>query len=186
MFSSSHPKDRLQSTATAGVWLSSAVLILLVTVIGFFTWTSLTDGHELSRLLTDQLDLNGPAPLLSNLQATVLTAIWLITDVIALFMLMHIRTLFIGIRRRGIFTDQTARRLRRIGWLLFAIGPINIFASMGATMLLGYWRDPTALHGSISLEDGDFYAMVIGLVIVAVGHIMVDATRIETENRAFV
>ncbi len=186
MLSSLHPKDRLQTTATAGVWLSSAVIALLITIIGFFTWTSLTDGNELSRLLTDQLELNGPAPLLNSTQATLLTAIWLITDIIALIMLLNIRILFIGIRRLGIFTDQTARRLRRIGWLLFAIGPLNVFVNMGASMLLGYWRDPTALHGSISLDDGDFYAMVIGLVIVAVGHIMVDATRIETENRAFV
>ncbi|MGC1496414.1 MAG: DUF2975 domain-containing protein [Sulfitobacter sp.] len=186
MFSSLRPKDRLQTTATAGIWLSTAVLALLITVIGFFTWTSLTDGNELSRLLNDQLGLSGPAPLLNNMQAMVLTAVWLITDIIALFMLVQIRSLFLGIRRRGIFTDQTARRLRQIGWLLFAIGPINVIVNMGASMLLGFWRDPTALHGSISLDDGDFYAMVIGLVIVAVGHIMVDANRIETENRAIV
>lgn len=178
--------DRLHRTATAGVWLSTLVLFLLLGVLTFFVTTSLTDGDELSRLLTDQLGLTSPAPLLNSAQAFGLTLLWMITDVLALIMLVQIRTLFIGIRRRGIFTDQTARRLRRIGWLLFAIGPGNVLVNAGVSMLLGYWRDPTGFHLSISVDDGDFYAMVIGLVIVAVGHIMIDANRIESENRAFV
>ncbi|WP_299879762.1 DUF2975 domain-containing protein [uncultured Sulfitobacter sp.] len=178
--------DRLQTTATLGVWLTTAVLILLSGVIAFFLWTALTDSGEAARLLADQLGMNDPAPFLSIPQALLLTLLWLISDVVAFIMLLQIRALFVGIRARGIFTTQTAERLRRIGWLVFIIAPVGVLVNMCASMLLHHWRDPTGLHGSISMSDGDFYAMVIGLVIVAVGHIMVDATRLDAENRAFV
>jgi len=97
-----------------------------------------------------------------------------------------VRRLFAGIRARGVFTDKTAQRLRRTGWLVFAIGPASVVVNAAATMLMSLWRDTGALRGSVSISDADIYAMVVGLVIVAVGHIMVDAARLEAENRAFV
>lgn len=177
---------RLHSTATAGVWLTTAVLVVLIGVIGFFFWTSLTDSDALARLLSDQLDLDGPAPLLGTGQAVLVLVLWLVSDLMALLMLLQARALFVGIRARGIFTEATARRLRRIGWLVFAIGPVAVLMNMFTSVLLNHWRDPTGIHGALAIDDTDFYAMVLGLVIVAVGHIMVDATRLDAENRAFV
>lgn len=182
----SNPADRLQTTATVGVWLTSAVLILLSGVILFFLWTALSNSGEAARILAGQLSMDEPAPMLSVPKALLLTLLWLITDAVAFVMLLQIRALFVGIRARGVFTTMTAERLRRIGWLVFVIAPLGVLVNMCASMLLHHWRDPTELHGSISMSDGDFYAMVVGLVIIAVGHIMVDASRLDAENRAFV
>lgn len=180
------PYDRLQITSMWGVWLTSLVLVLLSGVICYVLWTSLSDPDGLSRLLSDQLEMMGPAPLLSTGQAMGLTLLWLLTDFLGLVMLLQTRALFSGIRAMGIFTHTTAQRLRRIGWLVFALGPASVAMHMGSTALLSYWRDPTGLDVTLNIDDSDFYAMVIGLVIVAVGHIMVDATRIDAENRSFV
>lgn len=180
------PIDRLQSTANIGIWLTTLVLILLAGVIGYTVWTALSDSDGAARFLSDQLDMAHPIPLLNVPQALLLVAVWLITDIIALAFLWQTRQLFKGIRARGIFTTDTARRLRRIGWLVFAIGPASVVLNLGCTMLMRYWQDPTRLGGSVAIEDADFYAMVVGLVIVAVGHIMVDATRLDAENRSFV
>jgi hypothetical protein len=186
MPSSPSARDRLLTTATWGVWLTTLVLALLVGVIVYFLWTSLSDSDALSRLLMEQLELLGPAPLLGTGQAVTLTVMWLLTDVIGLLMLLQTRALFAGIKRRGAFTDQTGVRLRTVGWLVFALGPVSVVINAGCAMLMNYWRDPTGLSTDISISDGDLYAMVIGLVIVAVGHIMVDATRLDAENRSFI
>lgn len=186
MPSQSAPHSRLLSTATWGVWLSTLVLALVCGVIVYFLWTAASDSDALARLLSDQLDLTAPAPLLMRWQALTVSLCWLLTDFLAVLMLLKTRALFAGIRRKGVFTDQTARRLRAIGWLVFALGPVSVVINAGCTALLGFWRDPTGLSMSIGIEDADLYAMVIGLVIVAFGHIMVDATRIDAENRSFV
>ena len=186
MFEFNSPADRLQRAARWGVWLTSLVLVLLLGVLAFFLWTSLSDSDALSRLLSEQLELHGPAPLLNTAQAVTLTLLWQLTDIVAVVMLVQTRALFAGIRRRGVFTDTTALRLRRIGWMVFTLGPASVLVNGASTVLINHWRDPTGVHGALSVSDGDLYAMVIGLVIVAVGHIMVDATRIDAENRSFV
>jgi tetrahydromethanopterin S-methyltransferase subunit E len=181
-----NPANRLQITAKIGVFLSTFVMALLCLMIAYMMWQAIADPDHLSIIMSDQLDLLAPAPLLGTVQALLLTAFWITTDLIALSFLGQTRSLFIGIRRCGVFTTATALRLRRIGWLVIAIGPVSVVVNLCATMMLGYWRDPTTLTGSIEISDSDFYAVVVGLVIVAVGHIMVDAARLDAENRAFV
>jgi hypothetical protein len=180
------PLARLKTTAKAGVWLSTFVLLILMSVIGYMVWKAVADPDQLSRIMTDQLGLMSPAPLLERPQALSLTALWLLTDMIAIAFLWQTRALFLGIDAHGICTQTTARRLRRIGWLVFAIGPASVVINLLSTMLLGFWRNREKLSGSIEISDTDFYAMVVGLVIVAVGHMMVDAARLDAENRAFV
>jgi len=180
------PAARLHRTANWGIWLASAAMAVLAVFIGYMLWTALRDADGLARMLTGELDLPGPAPLLGRLQALGVTVLWLVTDVIGFALMWQVRRLFAGIRARGVFTDKTAQRLRRTGWLVFAIGPASVVVNAAATMLMSLWRDTGALRGSVSISDADIYAMVVGLVIVAVGHIMVDAARLEAENRAFV
>lgn len=186
MTSIAPPSLRLLNTAQWGVWLSACVALLLSAVIGYFLWLALSDPDGAARLLVDQLDLNGHAPLLSRTQALLAAGLWLLTDLLALAMLVQSCALFAGIRANGMFTLQTASRLRRIGWLVFALGPASVVVNALTSILINHWRTPGGLHGDLSIEDVDFYAMVVGLVIVAVGHIMVEATRIDTENKAFV
>lgn len=54
------------------------------------------------------------------------------------------------------------------------------------TLLLGLWQAPARVNIEIGVDDADLYAAVLGLVIVALGHMMVDATAIDAEICAFV
>lgn len=177
---------RLQTTAKVGAWLTTLVLVLLSCLIAFFLWTALSDSNHAAYLLTDQLDLTDDAPQISTLQALLVTALWLVTDAVAFAMLWQTRALFLGIRAKGVFTLPTARRIRNIGWLVFIIGPLSVVINAACILLLGLWQDPSGVNIEIGLDDADLYAAVLGLVIVALGHMMVEATAIDAENRAFV
>lgn len=178
--------SRLFRTASWGIWITTIVMCILIGIICFFLYKALIDPDHLSRMMADQVDLAGASPLLSRGQALGMTTFWLASEIIAFVMLFKTRALFYGIRSDGIFTDLNARRIRHIGWIVLALAPVSILVDTGTIFLLRRWRDVTDVHIDISLSDGDLYALVVGLVLVALGHIMVDATRIHAENRAFI
>ena len=116
---------------------------------------------------------------------------WLMTDALGLWLCCVAFALFKGFRDFGVFTLETSLRLRKIGWIIFAFSPVNILSSAFGTMLVSCLyncadgiQDNVRL--SVSLDDTDVYAVVIGLLIVAVGHVFVEAVRLSEENEAFV
>ena len=84
------------------------------------------------------------------------------------------------------FTIGTGRRLRRIGLILLAIAPVNILSFTLGGMVISAWATGDSLHGAVAIEDGDLYAIVVGLVITATGHMMLEAQRLSEENQSFV
>lgn len=186
MFDTSDRHTKIAATARAGVWFSTLTLSLAFIFMGYFLALSISDPDRLGATLADQLTL-GAAPALSLAQALLASALWLITDMMGVAMMLLIRQLFAGIRDgSGIFTEITALLLRRIGWVLVLIAPASMIVNSATGTLLRYWADPTGLSITLTFEDADMYAIIVGLVLVAFGHIMVDAARLAEENKAFV
>ena len=99
--------------------------------------------------------------------------------------------LFRGFRRGGVFNLQSALRLRKIGWIIFALAPVSMLSealgTLAVTCLSNCGNDiADDVRISVSFDDTDVYALVIGLLIVAVGHIFVEAVRLSDENEAFI
>lgn len=186
MYETDQTAARITRLAHIGIWLSTAAAGLALTVIFYFAATALSDPSMLARELSAQLGLDPVVTTLSQGQAASVTALWLVVDVLGVVLLMSVRQLFVGIRKMGLFTHVSAMQLRRIGGLLLAMAPISILLNAATGTLMQYWAKPTGLRIEISLEDADVYAVVIGLVIVAVGHIMVLAARMSDDHRAIV
>ncbi len=116
---------------------------------------------------------------------------WLMTDVLGLWLCCVAFALFKGFRDFGVFTRDAAQRLRKIGWIIFAFSPVSIFSGgVGTVAVSCLYNCADGIEDnvrlSVSLDDTDVYAIVIGLLIVAVGHIFVEAVRLSEENEAFV
>lgn len=177
---------KIQRTATIGIWLSTGAVAVALTVIFYFLATAFSDSDMLARELSAQLDLDPALTQLPTSHAVLAAALWLVMDVIGVVLLMTVRQLFVGIKTIGIFTPQSALQLRRIGWMLFALGPVSIILNALTGTLMQYWANPNSLSIEIALEDTDVYAIVIGLVIVAVAHIMVSAAQLSEDHKAIV
>jgi len=94
--------------------------------------------------------------------------------------------LFAAYKRGEIFTLRSAKRLNLIGWLIFALAPLSILTNLVGKAIYMRWIDPTDITVSLQFEDGDFYAVVFGLLIVIVSHVMKQAIAISEENKEFV
>ncbi len=108
------------------------------------------------------------------------------SDLVGMLMLVVSYKLFRGVRGEGVFTLDVGKRLRRIGGLLLAIVPVSIVSNTLAVMVLSLANPAGHRIVRVSVGDSDVYAVIIGLLLLIVGHIMVEAVRIADENKAFV
>lgn len=105
---------------------------------------------------------------------------------IFIFALWTAYRLFADYARGEIFTELAASRLSRIGWAVVAMSPSSTLVDTLSTIVLTINNPPGQRHVSITLDATDLIAIVGGLVLVAVGRIMLEATRVAEENRQFV
>lgn len=178
--------DKIQFTARIGIWCSTAALCLLVAASGYVIWMALSDTPAFVREVQLELDLTGEGPDLSTGQALIVALAWLATYAVGGLMIWTIRAMFTGIRRDGVFTLDTARRIRRIGWLFFSLFPASTLVVTAEVAMMTYWNDRSELVMMVGLEEADIYSILLGLVLVALGHIMTNAVQISNENKAFV
>lgn len=113
------------------------------------------------------------------------------TDVLGFWFCCVAYALFKGFRVDGVFTLKAALRLRKIGWLIFVLAPVSILSELLGILALTCLSNcgnaiADDVRITLSLNDTDVYALVIGLLIIAVGHIFVEAVRLSEENEAFV
>lgn len=187
MFENLDRQKKIAATARAGVWFSTLALCLALLFAAYFIFLSLNDPQKLGQELAGELELDIGSLRLTTASALLASMIWLTTDFMAVAMVLLIRQLFAGIRKgTGIFTQQTAIRLRRVGWVLVMIVPVSAIVDGVAGAILRYWAEPTSIVFGVGFKDGDVYAVILGLMLVALGHIMVDAAHLAEENKAFV
>jgi len=180
------PLDRVRRLSAVGIWVSTASIIVAAVAllyIGF--WMILRDPFYETALIED-LAIDAYVDQLTLMQAIAGTTLWGAADLVAIAMLWTVRSLFQGFLNDGVFSVLSTTRLRRIGLLLLFLGPVSIISETLGGMLLTFWHTGDSVHGAISIDDGDIYAIVIGLVITAVSHIMLEAARLLEENQSFV
>ena len=141
--------------------------------------------------LLDEMGINDIVSELSFATRVIGVFFWLLTDALGLWFCCVAFLLFRGFCTQGVFTLDAALRLRKIGWLVFALAPVNIFSELIAVLALTCLSNcgneiADDVRITLSLNDTDVYALVIGLLIVAVGHIFVEAVCFPDENNAFV
>ncbi len=112
--------------------------------------------------------------------------LWFFTFALGAVLLWHARALFLGVRRQGVFVDQTAKRLTIIGWIVVALAPADILSTTAISWVVRALNPDKGIQLIFAVDDGDIYAVVVGLVIVVLGRIMTEAIRLYRENGEFV
>ncbi len=177
---------RLGRTAFWGQITVSLALALLVGVMSYYAWLLVADPSDTARQLATATDAKLSE---SNAEGSFLwtaSLAWVGSDIIGLLILSTAFQLFAGYRRGEVFVTRAAVRLRRIGALLIAIGPVSILGEMLCVALLTAGNAPGERQLTFVIDDSDVYAIVIGLIVMAVGHIMTEALRLSEENQSFV
>jgi len=172
--------------ARFGEWAANFGLFLLVAVVFYVLYQAVTGTLDPNQGFELDLDINEFVATLSGAKLWVIALITSVQDILGFVLFLTVRALFIGIRTMGVFVQSTARRLRIIGWTVFAMAPASILAELISTGLTRWWADHSELTVHISISDTDVYAVVIGLLLVVVSQIMLEAIRIYDENGAFV
>jgi len=172
--------------ARFGEWAANFGLFLFVAVAAYVLYQTMSGSVDQNQGFGLDLDINEFVATLSGVKLWAIALITSVQDILGFVLFLTVRALFIGIRTMGVFVQSTARRLRIIGWTIFAMAPANILAELISTALTRWWADHSELTVHISITDTDVNAIVIGLVLVIVSHIMLEAIRIYDENGAFV
>ncbi|HGG65427.1 MAG TPA: DUF2975 domain-containing protein [Rhodobacteraceae bacterium] len=169
-----------------GEWAASLALLMMVALLAYIFYQLTTQTFEITDDIRNALELGAEFNGFSGFQTGAILAVQLTSLMLGMVMIFTIRRLFIGIRKIGVFVPQTARRLRIIGWVIIAMAPVSILSEFVVYALVQMWANSNLAAMQLSFDDTDVYAIVIGLVLVVVGHIMLEAIRIYDENGAFV
>ena len=181
--------EKISRLAGFGMVASSvgiAVLCMLFGAMALYLF-GLIEGFD----LVTELGLSDIVATLDFKGRAVALFFWLMTDALGLWFCCIAFALFRGFRDSGVFTLEASLRLRRIGWIIFALSPVRILSrALGSGAVSCLYNCGDAIKDnvriSVSIDDTDIYAVVIGLLIVAVGHIFIEAVRLSEENEAFV
>ncbi len=176
---------KLQRLSRLSVWISAAAIALASGVLIYLFWGIASGNAGFMEKLLKEIGVPGDVPPLNPAMRWLIGLIWISPDILGLVFLIQVHALFRGFLNSGVFTIATPRRLRRIGLIILSLAPVSIFAET-LDILLITLSQRNQINLSISLEDSDVYAIIVGLVITAASHIMLEASRLADENQAFI
>jgi hypothetical protein len=101
---------------------------------------------------------------------------------VLLYLLHQAYQLFDAYRRGLVFTDTAPLRLRRIGLCMVALGVLRPVTATALGVLLTL-ANPSGQHIlAIGVSIDDYMIAACGGLVLAIGHVLVEAKRIADEN----
>ncbi|MEM6339853.1 MAG: DUF2975 domain-containing protein [Pseudomonadota bacterium] len=178
--------EKILRTASIGMWASTIAAGIWLFIIFYYLYFAQTDPDWLAAEVRNSLEGDNLPETWSRSKATLFSIPMLATTILEVITLLNIRRMFIGVRRKGVFTIETASTLKRIGWLVIALAPVGIFAAVWTNAIAHFTTDPIHISVKLGVNNSDLQAIVIGLVVLSVGHMMMSAVEMKQENAAFV
>jgi Protein of unknown function (DUF2975) len=102
------------------------------------------------------------------------------------WMLYQAYELFDSYRLGRVFTDEAPIRLRRIGLSLMALALVRPITATLLGVVLTLSNSPGQRILSIGIGIDDYMIAAIGGLMLAIGHVMVEAKRLADDNRQIV
>ena len=101
---------------------------------------------------------------------------------VTLYALFNLQKLF-GLYATGqVFTSETVRCFRNMGWALIIMMPVNILFHSALSVLLSFDHPAGERMLAVSLSSNHLGMAIVGTVIVIISWVMAEATRIAQEN----
>ncbi len=172
----------------AGIAEIAAILALIALELAFFYigYLAFVGGPEFDAMLRSEVITQAMLQDLSVTTRRLTFFVNMIPMAIGMVGLFMAQLLFRGYRKGQIFTTGAAETLTCIGWSVVLLGPAYMLANTLTVLLLTMHSGPGARQLNLSMDEGDVFAIVFGLLIVVVGRILAEAAKIADENKSFV
>jgi Protein of unknown function (DUF2975) len=113
-------------------------------------------------------------------------AISMIPMTVLFYMLYQAYALFDAFRVGDVFNAETPVRLRRIGLCMMSLALLRPLTAMLLGLALTWANPPGQRILAVTFSIEDFMVAIFGGLVLAIGHVMVEATRLAEDNRQFV
>ena len=206
--------DKIRSLAYTAQVIAIIGIVLIIGLMMKSFYTAIIDPDELGEIMSFVRENIGESPDFKDAVANgiisyplprsytlefraIFFVIPLLSSFLGLYALLYALRLFRGYRGGNIFTETSANRLVRIGWLVVLIAPVTsleeywilkaiLITPSPVSILTNYNGHDLTLISIVGVDELDAFAIVIGLLIVLVGRILSEATKISEENRSFI
>jgi len=173
---------RLARLSQAMMWVTTVGigLIVVLTVLGFLIpdWTR--------NALLARLGQVGTALPLTPAARLVAAAIFAVPVGVMLWGLWQVRALFRDFAEGRVFTENAARHLQMFGVAVLAQAPLGPLTATLLALALSLANSQGERLLLITFSLNDYFALIIGGVLVAVATVMREAARLAEENAGFV
>jgi hypothetical protein len=105
---------------------------------------------------------------------------------VMLYGLLNVRALFRELGRGRVFTGQAARHLQIFAATVLAQAPLGPLTSAALSVAVSMTDETGARMHAITFSLHDYYALLVGGVLLAVATVMREAARLSDENASFV
>lgn len=173
---------RLARLSRAMMWVTTIGigLIVVLSVVGFLIpdWTR---NALLARL--GQIGASLPLTPSTRLAAAAILAV---PVGVMLWGLWQVRALFRDFALGRVFTEAAARRLQLFGVAVLVQAPLGPLTATMLALALSLANPPGQRFLLVTFSLNDYFALIIGGVLVAVATVMREAARLAEENASFV
>ena len=171
------------SRIMAAITLVPVVGLLIVPILAValaFLDPATLDARLVEALAASQQAALTPA---TRLAALALAAIPLC---LALLGFVVVQRLFHGFATGDILTPESGRRLKRIGLIVTALGPVTIVIRSIASVVVSLPNPPGERVLAVGFGSNDVTAIIAGMLLIVLGWTLEEAARVADENRQFV
>lgn len=100
--------------------------------------------------------------------------------------LWQIRRFFQLYRGNDVFPAEAGRYLRNFGMALLVLTPLGIATHTAASILFSMHLPESEREVSINITTTEIFSILIGVLVMMIGHILTEAYRLAEENRQIV
>lgn len=109
-----------------------------------------------------------------------------IMGVIAVLICLICWSIFEGYRSGEIFTISSARKIKKLGWVLIFVPVIDFVGRAAAASVLTSFQNIEELRLSALTTWFGLLAVIVGLLLIAIGSILHNAAILNDDNKSFV
>jgi len=168
----------------------SAIMCVVVAVGGALAelvlgWVWL-DPARVSSLVVPQIGITGVPVHLDGATRAAGFAVSMVPMLVLIYILHQAYALFDAYRLGNVFSADAAVRLRRIGLGMIGLGFLRPITLTALGYVLTAANPPGQKILSIGVSIDDYMIAAFGGLILAIGHVMVEAKRLADENKDFI
>ncbi|MCA1243823.1 DUF2975 domain-containing protein [Stappia stellulata] len=171
--------SRIMAAITLVPVVGLLVVPILAVALAFLDPATL-DARLVEALAASQQAALTPA---TRLAALALAAIPLC---LALLGFVVVQRLFHGFATGNILTPESGRRLKRIGLIVTALGPVAIVIRSIASVVVSLPNPPGERVLAVGFGSNDITTIIAGMLMIVLGWTLEEAARVADENRQFV